>query len=487
MNKKFIKYALKNPNRGFISSLLFYNEIRKPILSLVDKSLVKNYPKLNRYNRPVKVQEDKAAMVSSMLHAIDNGLTQGMISKNVWKKFLKSFSSIYTYDERITESFKAKYGIEPPGFITISPSAVCNLKCTGCYANSSSEKHKKLSYITVSRIVREQKELWGSNFTVISGGEPLLWKDEDKTIFDLAKENSDTFFLMYTNGTLITPAVAKKMAEVGNITPAISVEGYEEETDNRRGKGVYMKIHEAFSNLKNAGVPFGISVTVTRDNVETIMSNEFFDYFINKQGALYCWMFQYMPIGRDINFDNMVTPEQRISLYKKTWELVRNKKMFIADFWNSGTTSNGCVSAGIHGGYIYIDWNGNIMPCVFNPYYTNNINDIYSHGGTLNNTLFSKLFEGIRKWQNQYAFCTSPDKMGNVITPCVIRDHFDTLYPILRESGAKGADEQAQQALDDENFRNCLFNYGKRMYDLSNGIWQQEYIVPEKERCNKCS
>lgn len=482
MNKKTIKRVLKSPYRDVISTMLMFGVIRKLILSVIDKLLFKNYPKLNRHNRPIKVQEDKAAMVSSILHAVDRGLSQGTISKKVWKKFLKSFGSIYAYDDGKTEAFAKKYGSEPPGFLTISPGALCNLNCSGCYANSSSEKKKKLNYRTVSRIVREQKESWGSNFTVISGGEPLLWQDEGKTVFDLAKEHSDTFFLMYTNGNLITPAMAQKFAEVGNITPAISVEGYEEETDKRRGKGVHKKIIQAFENLRLVGVPYGISATVTRENVETIMSDKFFDYYLYEQGALYCWMFQYMPIGRDVDFNNMVTPEQRISMYKKTWKLIREKKMFIADFWNSGTTSNGCVSAGVHGGYVYIDWNGNVMPCVFNPYYTHNINEIYANGGTLDDTLFSKLFEGIRKWQDQYAFNTSPDQMGNIIAPCVIRDHFDILYPLIRESGAKGSDEQAQQAIDDKDFKSNLLGYGKHITDLSNEIWQHEYIEPEKEK-----
>lgn len=482
MNKKTLRRALKSPYRDFISTMLTFGVIRKPILSVVDKSLFKNYPKFNRYNRPIKVQEDKASIVSSMLHAVDRGLSQGTISRNVWRKFFMSFASIYAYDDGRAETFAKEYGIDPPGFLTISPAALCNLKCSGCYANSSSEKKRKLEYKTVSKIIREQKELWGSNFTVISGGEPLLWTDEGKAVFDLAKEHSNTFFLMYTNGTLITPEMAQKFAEVGNITPAISVEGFEEETDKRRGKGVHKKIIQALENLKNAGVPYGISVTITRENVETIMSDNFFDYYLNKQGALYCWMFQYMPIGRDVSFDSMITPEQRISLYKKTWELIRKEKMFIADFWNCGTTSNGCISAGIHGGYLYIDWNGNVMPCVFNPYYTHNINEIYANGGTLNDALFSPLFEGIRKWQDGYAFKTTPDQMGNVIAPCAIRDHFEMLYPLLCESGAKGADEQAEQAINDDNFRDRLLEYGKHFDNLSNNIWEHEYLEPERKK-----
>lgn len=484
MKRKTLKKMLRVPLQVFFSNILTFGGLRKFVLGYIDKSLYQNYLKFNRRNRPIKVQEDKAAMVSSILHAVDRGLREGTISQNVWQKFFRSLSSVYANDKDRIQDFAKKYGSEPPGFITISPGAFCNLECSGCYANSSTEKKKKLDYSLVTRIVSEQKKLWGSHFTVISGGEPLLWNDQGKTVFDLAKEHSDTFFLMYTNGTAITRKVAQKFAEVGNITPAISVEGFEAETDKRRGKGVHKKIIDAFDNLKKVGVPFGVSATVTRENVEIIKSKEFFDYYLYKQGALYCWMFQYMPIGRGVNFDNVVTPEQRISLYKKTWEYIRNEKMFIADFWNCGTVSNGCISGGVHGGYIYIDWNGNVMPCVFNPYYTHNIKEIYANGGTIDDALFSPFFEGIRKWQNSYAFTSSPKEMGNVIAPCAIRDHFDMMHSLISETGAKGGDEQAQLAITDEDFKNNLLEYGKHINDLSSSIWQNEYLEPEKEKIN---
>jgi len=61
---------------------------------------------------------------------------------------------------------------------------------------------------------------------------------------------------MYTNGTLIDKKMAKRMADLGNVVPQVSVEGFEKETDARRGKGVFKKILRAFENMREAGVPF---------------------------------------------------------------------------------------------------------------------------------------------------------------------------------------------------------------------------------------
>jgi len=75
------------------------------------------------------------------------------------------------------------------------------------------------------------------------------------------------------------------------------------------------------------------------------------DFYFEKQEALYGWIFQYMPIGRSYTLDLMVTPQQRKWMFEKEQQLIRDKSLFIADFWNSGAVANGCISGGRPGGY----------------------------------------------------------------------------------------------------------------------------------------
>lgn len=472
----------KSPFRKTLTSSLFYSIPRKILINSIQKKIHKEYLKRDKDIFPRKIQEDKFSMVRNMMYAIDRALKSGQISKRVWTNFLKSFKNIYLKKDNNIKDFKETYGFKPPAFLTISPTKNCNLQCIGCYANSFKSSREKLDYEIVTRVVREQKELWNSHFTVISGGEPLVYRSNGKTIFDLAREHGDTFFLMYTNGTLINKEVAEKFAEVGNITPAISVEGFEEETDKRRGKGVHQKILRAFGNLNEVGVPYGISITATRHNAEIIMSDKFIDYYFNQYKVLYGWIFQYMPIGRSYTLDLMVTPEQRLAMYLKTWELIREKDIFMADFWNCGAVSSGCISAGKPGGYLYIDWNGNVMPCVFNPYKVHNIIDVYKDEGNLNTILFSMFFKGIREWQQQYALNGPADRMGNIIVPCAIRDHFEMMYDLINRTQAQPADEAAEQAIGDEDYYRGLVEYGKKVKNLTNEIWEKEYLEPERKR-----
>ncbi len=69
-----------------------------------------------------------------------------------------------------------------------------------------------------------------------------MWKSKGKTLLDLVERQPDDYFLVYTNGTFIDDETAARMRQLGNVTPAISVEGFEAETDARRGKGVHRQI-----------------------------------------------------------------------------------------------------------------------------------------------------------------------------------------------------------------------------------------------------
>ena len=101
-------------------------------------------------------------------------------------------------------------------------------------------------------MLREGKEM-GIYFVTISGGEPFIRQD----LLDIFETHGDMYFQVYTNGTLIDEPLAKRLSRLGNVLPAISVEGWEEETDARRGSGAFQKILSAMSRLREAGVLFG--------------------------------------------------------------------------------------------------------------------------------------------------------------------------------------------------------------------------------------
>jgi len=452
-------------------------------LKAIEKQIYHELMERNPDRCPLRSQEDKYHLMCNLLHSFNQTLEEDRISRSVQEAVSHIFvDQVLVGDLDRINAFKQAHGFVPPALLTISPGKRCNLRCTGCYASSSGLDAAMLDYAVVDRIVREQRECWGSHFTVISGGEPLMWRSQGKDIVDLAAAHPDTYFMMYTNGTLIDQDMACRMGDVGNLSPAISIEGFEQETDARRGKGVHRRILSAFEHLRDAGVPFGVSITAIRDNAELIVSDPFVDFYFKEQGAIYGWIFQYMPIGRRYTLDLMVTPEQRLHMYQGMQRLIREKEVFLADFWNSGPAANGCIAGGRSGGYFYIDWNGNVSPCVFFPYAVDNIIQVYEKGGDLNTVLMSPFFEAIRRWQQEYGYGKPPDEVSNQIVPCPIRDHHLEAMAYVRQFGARPMDEAAAEALEDEAYHRGLAAHGEAFDALTRDIWEEEYVGPERER-----
>lgn len=460
--------------KGVVKTDFARNILEKRFLKWLYQKLVEENPK----GRPRKVQEDKYLILKALLKSAERNIERGYFSKQVAQRMIDTLvRGAFLREEKPKEiTYEEKYGYGPPAFLVLSPTKRCNLRCIGCYAASDIESTETLEFSIQKRIIREANELWGVRFIVISGGEPMMMKSEGKDILDLYSEFPHIFFMMYTNGTLITRDVAKRMAELGNITPAISVEGFEVETDRRRGKGIFKRLLKTFDYLKEAGVPFGVSVTATRQNVHLLVGDEFYDYYFDEIGATYMWIFQYMPIGRDFTLSLMPTPEERLKMYWQWRKEVEEKERFVADFWNSGVVSDGCIAYGRPGGYFYIDWNGNVMPCVFVPYYVDNIKEVYRRGGNLNDVIHSDFFKRGREWQFSYAYMRKAEEMGNLLRPCSIRDHHEEFRRIVDAVKAKPENREAEEALKDEKYYEGLVEYDRRLEELTGGIWKSMFL-----------
>lgn len=345
-------------------------------------------------------------------------------------------------------------GAAVPWTILIDPTSACNLSCTGCWAGKY-KKSDSLEVETINRIITEAKEL-GIYFIVLSGGEPTIYPH----LFDILKKHSDVGFMMYTNGTLIDDVMADRMLEVGNISPAISLEGFKDSTDARRGTGTYDKIMDAMDRLHKRGIAFGISLTVTRQNAEELFgTDDFIDYMVEK-GALYGWSFHYIPIGKDTNLDMMITPEQRAMLAYRIPEIRVKKPIFLADFWNDGTFSGGCIAGGRR--YFHINAKGEVEPCAFVHFAIDNIK-----GKSLKEVLRNPLF---RSFQKRQPFS------DNLLAPCPIIDNPQQLRDIVVESGAYPTHEGAETVLSG--------SIGKYLDELSSD-WHKKSRPIFEERIKK--
>jgi len=461
----------KGDVRLAIGNRMLHSDLLRPVFLRTVRSRVDSY--LNHKRVPLneqKIMQQRRAMAHAILSTVGNSVRKGYLSANV----TRTVSALWTRAlfSSADNQLLSQSDCQPrrPWFIVVSPGQACNLNCAGCYAGSHGGQGK-LQWGVLNRIVDEAKTLWNIKLVVFSGGEPMVYSSEGRGILDIVEAHPDLLFLMFTNGTRIDDSAAGRLAKLGNLTPAFSVEGMRSGTDLRRGYGVFDSVLRSMTCVREAGVPFGVSVTVTRSNVDEVLGDEFLDFFFSGIGAFYGFYFQYMPIGHRPNLELMPSPEQRIAFWRKTWRIVEEKKLFLIDFWNHGPLVKGCISAGRSGGYVHIDWEGRVMPCVFVPYSAGNVNEVYARGGNLEDIWRAPFLESIREWQDSYGYANGTASLhANWLRPCPFRDHhrlFQEWVNLHRPTPVDGTEEECWSGL-------C--EYGDELKSLADDIWEREYI-----------
>lgn len=416
------------------------NKIQKAAVSVL-----LNYLSDNPMEKLPKMFEIAEKLDKGNLHASQIRMTRNALldENNVWHTFTKNMfrdvdpklikklvecfivNATLEGDER-ARALEKKYDCNIPWAILMDPTSACNLSCTGCWAAQYGNKNN-LSYETLDSICRQGKEL-GTYFYIFSGGEPLVRK---KDIIRLCKEHQDCYFFAFTNGTLVDDELCEDMRRVANFSLAFSIEGDEEATDMRRGKGTYRKVIEAMERMRKHRLLFGYSTCYHRYNTESVGSDEFVDDMIAR-GCRFSWNFTYMPVGKDARVDLLATPEQRAYMYRRIREIRETKPIFAMDFWNDGEYSEGCIAGGRR--YLHINAAGDVEPCAFIHYSNVNIHDV-----SLLEALRSPLFMAYRKRQ---------PFNNNMLRPCPLLDNPEMLAAMVKESGAKSTDMEAPEDVD---------------------------------------
>ena len=361
--------------------------------------------------------------------------------------------------------FGKRYGYLPPALFVISPTMACNLECRGCYAFMY-DRGKGLDNETLDDVLYQAKEM-GIHFITISGGEPFIRKDD---MLRMAKKHDDIFFLFYTNATLIDENLAGELAELGNITPAISVEGFQEQTDARRfckGGSVHDKVVKAMHLLREKGVFYGFSFTAVRNNHNIFLGRvkdketgkSFIEYWMDMHGAGYGWIFNYIPIGRNPDMSLMPTPGQTDERGKFVKGL-RSRGYLVSDFWTDGYLSGESVCLAGGRAYFHINSKGDVEPCVFAHYTVpgNNVKE-KSLVEVLNSDYFRSIRE--RPLENPLRPCMlihDPQRLRKDYEKFGLRDTDGEPSLVANEEVIKGLDKWSEEygKLADREHRRLL-------------------------------
>jgi len=258
-------------------------------------------------------------------------------------------------------------GLTVPVAIAFSPTMRCNLSCVGCYARDY-PRDNELSLKIIDDMFSSAEEM-GVFLLVITGGEPLL-RDG---ILEALGRHRRLLFLMVTNGMLMDEETARMISRSGNIIPVVSLEGFREQTDTRRGEGVYDQVKIAMKCLEDSGAVFGYSAMVTRENFEALSSDEFIEEMIGRGCALGFYT-EYIPIGSAARWELVLEDAERVKFRERVLYIRKNKPIMVAHLpEDEYGPDNRCMA--LDGGCAHINAQGDVEPCPFTHFASDNIRE----------------------------------------------------------------------------------------------------------------
>ena len=333
--------------------------------------------------------------------------------------FLAKFAlaSAKANKKRIEEE---KNGLHVPSYLIASITSSCNLHCAGCYSRANNatvdcQATMQLNDEEWLKIFNEAEEL-GISFILLAGGEPMLRRD----VIVAAGTMQNIIFPIFTNGTYMDDKYFELLDKSRNLIPVMSIEGGKEETDSRRGEGVYDRLISNMDELHRRGLIYGVSVTVTKENIGEVYSDEFLN-LMRERGCKAVFYIEYVPVT-DESQELAPDDDDRAFMTERMDYLRANHDdmMYIA-FPGDEKSSGGCLAAGR--GFFHINSHGGAEPCPFSAYSDINVKET-SVREALNSGLFTALRDG-------------GVLAGDHIGGCVLHEKRDQVEALLKES--KGA------------------------------------------------
>ena len=336
--------------------------------------------------------------------------------KKLWKLqavFRHAVGSWFT-----RRKFGERSGFPVPVAISFSPTMRCNLSCVGCYALDY-PRDEELSLEAIDDMLASAGKM-GVFLFIITGGEPLL-RDG---ILETLQRHKKLLFLMITNGTLMDSKTARTIARAGNIIPVVSIEGSREQTDARRGDGIYDRVKNAMGRLEDARAVFGFSTMVTRENFETLGSDQFIEEMMARGCALGFYT-EYIPLGSAARWELVLEDEERVQFRARVLDLRSRNPIMLAHLpEDEYGPDNKCLA--VTGGSVHINAQGYVEPCPFTHLASDNI-----RGKGLEDVLYSPFLAQIR---SSHAVCHR-GRLG-----CALFENREMVQEIAESTGARSTD-----------------------------------------------
>ncbi len=300
-----------------------------------------------------------------------------LLWKLAWNFGVKGMLSVEKFKRRI------KRGEFFPPFLYLSILNSCNLRCQGCWVDV--EEKDAIDLDTLNRTITDAKR-HGNAFFGILGGEPFMHPQ----LMDLLAAHPDCYFQVFTNGQFITEKVAKRLRQIGNATPLISIEGREITSDERRGKkDVFNKTLRGLDNCLREKILTGVATSVCQTNIGELLTESWLRELIAR-GVHYVWYHTYRPVGPKMNAAPALRPEQLVEVRRFVTDMRAKVPIAIIDAYYDHRGQALCpMSTGISH---HVGPRGDIEPCPIIQFATETIRDPRGVFATMRDSTFLKDF-----------------------------------------------------------------------------------------------
>jgi MoaA/NifB/PqqE/SkfB family radical SAM enzyme len=239
-------------------------------------------------------------------------------------------------------------------------------------------------------------------------------------------EHPDCYFQIFTNGQFITEDRAKRMRQLGNVTPLISVEGTEIVSDERRGRtNVLGRTMEGVKKCLKHKVFTGVCTSLCQTNINDLLTEKWVDRLI-EMGVMYTWFHVYRPMGPDACPDLCLSPEQQYQARKFVVEMRAKKPIIIVDAYFDGEGRALCPAA--TGITHHINPWGDIEPCPIVQFTKESIHSSEADSRSLKDKFL------------QSAFLRDFRELAQTTTRgCIVLERPDLLKRLVEKHGARDA------------------------------------------------
>jgi radical SAM protein with 4Fe4S-binding SPASM domain len=147
----------------------------------------------------------------------------------------------------------------------------CNLSCRHCYLDAGPGRAGEDELTTPeARLLIDDLSSLGIPLLIVSGGEPLT-RDDIWELLSHARDRGMALALS-SNGTLITPGIARQLKRSGVEYVGISLDGADRETHEmiRDVPGCFDSALAGLGHCRDAGIKTGVRFTATKENYSDI-------------------------------------------------------------------------------------------------------------------------------------------------------------------------------------------------------------------------